>query len=70
MNTFNSQNRKMGHRVIIYGSRNDGESVSEEELKGLVRVLESKGFHDAYYVREAPHRLLEGIKEMARLMTR
>lgn len=69
---MNHQNTRMNasrHRVVIYGSREDGGSMTEEELRGLVRVLQSKGFDDAYYLRESPHRLMEGLKEMARLLT-
>lgn len=69
--TPNNQNLRMNasrHRVVIYGSREDGYSVTEEELRGLVKVLQSKGFSDAYYLREAPHRVMETLKEMARLL--
>ena len=69
--TDNGQNARMraaSHRAIIYGERSDGEGVTEEELRGLIMTLESKGFK-SYYLRESPHRLMEVFHEWKRLLT-
>jgi len=71
MNTNNGQNARMRasrHRVVIYAERTDGEDVTEDELRGIMRTLESKGFN-GYYERTPPHRILEVAREMARVLT-
>ena len=65
--TYNSERFKGNHqRVIVYGERNG--YITENDLRGIVLTLESKGF-EAYYVRTKPHRVIKLIQDWKELLT-
>ena len=64
--TYNSERFKGNHqRVIVYGERNG--DITENDLRGIVLTLESKGF-EAYYLRTRPHKLIELLQDWKELL--